>query len=33
MAFVPIDGGDWACFTNTAAFVEALRKYVRPLAT
>lgn len=32
-AFVPIDGGHWACFTNAPAFIEALQKYVRPLAT
>jgi pimeloyl-ACP methyl ester carboxylesterase len=31
-AFVPIDGGHYACFTNPEAFVGALRKYVRPLA-
>jgi pimeloyl-ACP methyl ester carboxylesterase len=31
-AFVPIDGGHWACFTNTKEFVEALRQHVRPLA-
>lgn len=31
-AFVPIDGGHYACFTNPDAFVAALRKYVRPLA-
>ena len=30
-AFVPIDGGHWACFTNGPAFVEALRRHVRPL--
>lgn len=27
-AFIPIDGGHWACFTNAAAFVEALRRHV-----
>jgi len=32
-AFIPIDGGHWACFTNPTAFVEALRRHVRPLAT
>jgi pimeloyl-ACP methyl ester carboxylesterase len=32
-AFIPINGGHWACFTNASAFVEALQKYVRPLAT
>jgi pimeloyl-ACP methyl ester carboxylesterase len=31
-AFVPIDGGHYACFTNPDAFVGALRKYARPLA-
>jgi len=31
-AFVPIDGGHYACFTNPAAFVGALNKRVRPLA-
>ena len=31
-AFVAIDGGHYACFTNAKAFVEALRHYVRPLA-
>jgi pimeloyl-ACP methyl ester carboxylesterase len=30
-AFVPIDGGHYACFTNAQAFVATLRKYVRPL--
>src|ERR1041384_4148786 len=30
-AFIPIDGGHWACFTNAPAFVEALRRYVKPL--
>jgi hypothetical protein len=30
-AFVPIDGGHFACFTNAGAFVAALRKYVLPL--
>jgi pimeloyl-ACP methyl ester carboxylesterase len=32
-AFVPLDGGHFACFTNPDAFVGALNKYVRPLAT
>jgi pimeloyl-ACP methyl ester carboxylesterase len=32
-AFIPIDGGHYACFTNPDAFVGALRKHVRPLAT
>lgn len=32
-AFVPIDGGHYACFTNPDAFVGALNKYARPLAT
>ena len=31
-AFIAIDGGHWACFTNATAFVEALRQHVRPLA-
>ncbi len=31
-AFVAIDGGHYACFTNADEFVAALRKYVRPLA-
>lgn len=31
-AFVPIEGGHFACFTNPDQFVGALRKYVRPLA-
>jgi pimeloyl-ACP methyl ester carboxylesterase len=30
-AFIPIDGGHWACFTNAPAFVEALRRSVKPL--
>lgn len=32
-AFIPIDGGHWACFTNATAFIAALRQHVRPLAT
>jgi pimeloyl-ACP methyl ester carboxylesterase len=32
-AFIPIAGGHWACFTNPSAFLEALRRHVRPLAT
>jgi pimeloyl-ACP methyl ester carboxylesterase len=32
-AFIPLAGGHWACFTNPTEFVEALRRYVRPLAT
>jgi pimeloyl-ACP methyl ester carboxylesterase len=32
-AFIPIDGGHWACFTNATAFVAALDRHVRPLAT
>ncbi len=32
-AFIPIDGGHWACLTNGTAFIEALQHYVRPLAT
>ena len=31
-AFIPIEGGHWACFTNAKAFVKAMRQYVRPLA-
>jgi pimeloyl-ACP methyl ester carboxylesterase len=31
-ALIPIEGGHWACFTNAAAFVEALRTHVVPLA-
>jgi pimeloyl-ACP methyl ester carboxylesterase len=31
-AFVPIDGGHYACFTNAGAFVDVLRSRVRPLA-
>ncbi len=31
-AFVPIEGGHYACFTNPEAFVGALNKRVRPLA-
>ena len=30
-AFVPIDGGHFACFTNPAGFVDALRQHVLPL--
>jgi pimeloyl-ACP methyl ester carboxylesterase len=30
--FVEIEGGHYACFTNAGAFVDALNKYVRPLA-
>jgi proline iminopeptidase len=32
-AFIPMAGGHWACFTNADAFVEALRRHVRPVAT
>jgi proline iminopeptidase len=32
-AFIPIDGGHWACFTNATAFLAALREHVRPLVT
>lgn len=32
-AFVPIDGGHWACFTNPSGFLGALRQHVRPLVT
>jgi pimeloyl-ACP methyl ester carboxylesterase len=32
-AFVPIEGGHYACFTNPRAFVGTLRDLVRPLAT
>jgi pimeloyl-ACP methyl ester carboxylesterase len=31
-AFVPLAGGHFACFTNPEAFVDVLRKQVRPLA-
>jgi pimeloyl-ACP methyl ester carboxylesterase len=31
-SFIPIEGGHWACFTNSTAFVQALRQHVRPLA-
>jgi pimeloyl-ACP methyl ester carboxylesterase len=31
-AFVPMDGGHYACFTNPDAFIGALNKHVRPLA-
>jgi pimeloyl-ACP methyl ester carboxylesterase len=31
-AFVPIDGGHFACFTNADQFVAALQKYVLPIA-
>jgi pimeloyl-ACP methyl ester carboxylesterase len=31
-AFVPIDGGHYACFTNADDFVGALRERVRPFA-
>ena len=31
-AFIPIDGGHFALFTDPSEFVGALRKYVRPLA-
>jgi pimeloyl-ACP methyl ester carboxylesterase len=31
-AFVPIDGGHYACFTNAGAFVDVMRSRVRPLA-
>jgi pimeloyl-ACP methyl ester carboxylesterase len=31
-AFVEIEGGHYACFTNASAFVAALTKYARPLA-
>ena len=30
-AFVPIDGGHFACFTNPEGFVGALRAHVLPL--
>jgi len=32
-AFVAIDGGHYACFTDTDQFLRAMRKYVIPLAT
>jgi pimeloyl-ACP methyl ester carboxylesterase len=28
-AFIPIDGGHWACFTNASAFIDALRRHVK----
>jgi pimeloyl-ACP methyl ester carboxylesterase len=31
-AFVPIDGGHYACFTNANGFIATLRRNVRPLA-
>jgi pimeloyl-ACP methyl ester carboxylesterase len=31
-AFIPVDGGHFACFTDPTAFVGALRKFVRPVA-
>jgi pimeloyl-ACP methyl ester carboxylesterase len=31
-AFMPIDGGHYACFTNADAFIATLRRNVRPLA-
>jgi proline iminopeptidase len=31
-AFIPIDGGHFACFTDPAGFVGALQKCVRPVA-
>jgi len=31
--FVEIEGGHYACFTNAGAFVAALNKYARPLAS
>ena len=31
-AFVPVDGGHYACFTNPNVFIGALNKHVRPLA-
>jgi pimeloyl-ACP methyl ester carboxylesterase len=31
-AFVAIEGGHYACFTNPTQFVAALNKYARPLA-
>ncbi len=32
-AFIPIDGGHFACFTDPVAFVGALQKYVDPRAS
>ena len=32
-AYVPLEGGHYACFTNADSFVVALRKYVRPLVS
>ncbi|MGE3333149.1 MAG: alpha/beta fold hydrolase [Rhodospirillaceae bacterium] len=31
-AFIPIEGGHFACFTNPDQFVAALKEHVRPLA-
>lgn len=31
-AFIPIDGGHYACFTDPQEFVGTLREYVRPIA-
>ena len=31
-AYAAIEGGHFACFTNAAAFVDALRRHLRPLA-
>jgi hypothetical protein len=28
---LPIDGGHFACFTNSAEFAAALREHVKPL--
>ena len=32
-AFIPIDGGHYACFTDATEFIAALNEYVRPFAT
>jgi pimeloyl-ACP methyl ester carboxylesterase len=32
-AFASIDGGHYACFTDTGQFLQAMRKYVMPLVT
>jgi pimeloyl-ACP methyl ester carboxylesterase len=31
-AFIPIDGGHFACFTDSTQFIAAMNEYVRPLA-
>jgi len=32
-AFAAIDGGHYACFTDTDQFLQAMRKFVMPLVT